>query len=295
MFYYSLYNKSVISDIRLFNIPQTTKSISVPDIIIHNGIICDVFASDNVYLYMFSDSAYLRFRYGTLQINNGNEIIYSLKNGYNPESITPFIMGWGMAILLTQNEHSAFHCSALCRNNQGFFISGVSGAGKSTTSLELLKHGCSYLADDIGIVDSYENMMITPAFPIQKVCPNISSDLNSNNLYSINNDRGKYAYLNEKDYCNTPKKLTVFFQLLLGETDQVEIKEITGIEKYLKVLECLFLGVKYSSSSFPEPERFRCLKIAGNIRLFTITRPVNKNTLDEITYSILKILDEQGD
>jgi len=199
-----------------------------------------------------------------------------------------------MALVLTQNGYSAFHCSALVYNDQAFFVSGISGAGKSTTSLELIKHGCKYLSDDIAIINSFEDMLVPPSFPIQKVCPDVSINLSDNLLYEINNDRGKYSYLNLDDFCNTSKRLKIMFVLLIGEGDEVEIKEITGIWKYMKVLECLFLGLQYTVSSLPEEEKYRCLKIAGSIKLYTITRPKNKDTLHNITNTILRII-KQGD
>ena len=230
-----------------------------------------------------------------LRINSGKEIIYSVNEGYPLECITPYIMGWGIAFLLTQMGHSAFHCSALTYKNNCFFISGVSGAGKSSTSLELIKHGCKYLCDDIAIVDTYENMMIPPAFPIQKVCPDVALDLDQDLLYAINNNRGKYSYLNTKDYCDTSKRLTVIFKLMIDDIPKVEVEEITGINKFLRVLECLFFNLQYAQSSLPGDEQFRCLKIAEKVKVYTITRPIGKSTLTEITDIILKTLDKNGD
>ena len=293
MFYYLLYGKVFLSDIKLLNIPQISFPFDTADATIHQGsTACNI--SDEVNFFMSEKSSFVRFKYGALKIINKNEIIYSIRENYSPECVTPFILGWGMALILTQMGYSAFHCSALCHNNLGFLVSGASGAGKSTTALELIKNGCKYLTDDIAIVNSYEDMMIPPAFPIQKVCPDVSLNLDEQKIFAINNDRGKYSYLNLENYCDHPVKLSVIFQLQLEGTDKVEIKEVIGIDRYLRVLECLFLGVRYSMSRFPEQDKFNSLKIAGNIKLYTITRPIGKNTLDEITTSILKILNEQG-
>ena len=292
MYSYYLYGLKFLSDILLFNIPLSTPTDLSPDIIIKSGTFCNVTIPKEMGVYIKTDYAIVRFLYGVIKINSGKEILYAIEDGYSSEHVTPYIMGWGMAFILSQRGYSAFHCSALTINNSCFFVSGVSGAGKSTTALELIKHGCKYLCDDIAIVDSYDNMLIPPAFPIQKVCPDVSLNLKQNNLYTINGDRGKYSYLNIRDFCDAPTKLTIFFQITLSDGNSVEITEVTGIQKYLKVMENLFLIVQYSHSSIPEEEKFRCLKIAGNIRFFTISRPKNKNTLDEITNTILKILTE---
>lgn len=292
MYYYILYNHKFISDIPLFNIPVTERCFSDPEITIQKGI-CEhqQYLEDESYFFLADQIAVIKAVCGFLKIKSGKEIIYELNPGYDPESITPFIMGWGMTIALSQMGYSAFHCSALTRNNQCFFVSGVSGAGKSTTSLELIKQGCKYLCDDMAIVESFENMMIPPAFPIQKVCPDVSLNLDSSNLYAISNDRNKYSYLNLSDYCDTPKPLSIFFQLLLSDEDDVKIKEITGVQKYYKVMENLFLEIQYALTSFPDNIKFQCLKIASNIKFFIISRPKGKNTLNEITNIILNILD----
>lgn len=296
MYHYHIYDLQFESDIRLFNIPLSDSTDTCPDVRIYTGIVNIEDINDKfTNFYIQKDYAIVKISYGVLRINSGKEIIYSINEGYSLESITPYIMGWGIAFLLTQRGHSAFHCSALTHNDKCFFISGVSGAGKSSTSLELIKHGCKYLCDDIAIVDTYENMMIPPAFPIQKVCPDVASDLNKDQLYAINNNRGKYSYLNTKDYCDTPKRLNVIFKLMIDDIPEVEVKEITGIDKFLRVLECLFFNLQYAQSSLPGDEQFRCLKIAEKVKVYTITRPGGKSTLNEITDIILQILDKNGD
>lgn len=290
MYSYLLYGLKFLSDIPLFNIPQSFSTDFSSDIIIKSDHFHNEIIPKKPGINIKTDYAVVRFLYGIIKINSGKEILYAIEDGYSAEQVTPYIMGWGMSFILSQRGYSAFHCSALTINNNCFFVSGVSGAGKSTTALELIKHGCKYLCDDIAIVDSYDNMLVPPAFPIQKVCPDVSLNLEQNSLYSITGDRRKYSYLNVRDFCDTPTKLTFFFQIILSDGDSIEITEVTGIQKYLKVMENLFLMVQYSYFSIPEEEKFRCLKIAGNIRFFTISRPKSKNTLDEITNTILKIL-----
>lgn len=293
MFLYYIYSKYFASDIKLFNIPESHYNVEKPDVIIHQGKIhLNNFPFDKNRLCINNDKFIMQFLYGTLQISSGKEILYEINSGFDAESLTPFIIGWGTAVVLTQMSYSTFHCSALTHNNTGFFVSGISGAGKSTTAISLIQHGCKYLADDIAIIDSFENMMIPPAYPVQKVCHDVSLSLDKELLYSINNDRGKYAYLNISDYCDTPKKLKYFFQLSLSDEDHVEVEEITGVNKFYKIIENLYLSLQYAQTDLPNKEMFQCLKIAGNIRFFLIKRPKGKNTLNEITNCILKILCE---
>ena len=294
MFFYYLYDRKFISDIHLFNIPMSDTVFSDPEVIIHKGsFTVEQLENSKMEIQISQKCSLVNFRFGAIKILDGKEIIYTSKENYTVEHIMPFIAGWGIAMVLTQMGFSAFHCSALTYNNNCFFVSGVSGAGKSTTSLELLKHGCKYLSDDIAIVNSYNDMLVAPAFPVQKLCPDVTFDINEDCLYEINNSRGKYSYLNIIDYCATPKRLTTIFKLMAADVPQISVEEITGLDKYLRVMECLFLEVPYALTSFPDDEKFRCLKIAGNVRFYNITRPKYGNTLQEISNTILKILDEQ--
>ena len=294
MYTYFLYGLGFSSDIRLFNIPET--EASTIDVSIHKGTISydGVLESQRNFFYD-QHFAVLTCTFGELRINDGREIIYSLKEGASSESISPFIVGWGIAFLLTQRGHSVFHCSALSRNDKCFLVSGASGAGKSTTALNLIKKGCLYLTDDLAIVNSFEDMMVPPAYPIQKVCRDVSLTLENDKLYSIHNDRGKYSYLNTDDFCDKPQKLQVIFKLLLSDSDKVTTTEVTGIMKYMKTIESLFFAETYSHFGLPDDDKYRCLKIAGNIRVFTITRPRGMNTLDEITDTIIRIMDSLED
>lgn len=294
MFCYTFYNHKFISDIRLFNIPLADKPFSKPDVIIRKETFnSETYLKNGTYYYSNKDFFLLKIIGGFLRINSGKEILYDIDPNTEAESITPYIMGWGLAVVLSQMGYSVFHCSALVRNDHCFFVSGVSGAGKSTTSLELLKHNCKYLCDDMAFVEDYEDMLVYPSFPIQKICRDVSLNLEKENLYAIKNEREKYSFLNTSDYCDTPKPLTVFFDLIPSKLDYVKVEEITGIKKYYKVLENLFLEIPYAMSSFPDHVKFHCLKIAGNIRFYNIFRPIGKDTVEEITNCILKILDDK--
>lgn len=286
MYNYLMYGLECSSDIPLFNIPQS--SIGHIDVTIHEGAISYENVPDNHRCFYFTPNfAVINFFSGILRIQDGKEIIYEVKENFEHESVTPFIVGWGFAFLLSQRQNSVFHCSALSYGSKGFFVSGVSGAGKSTTALELIKKGCKYLADDIAIVDSYDSMMILPAYPIQKVCPDVSLTLPQEDLYSIKNDRGKYSYLNTEDYCSTPQKAYVLFKLLVDDGDSLKIEELFGVSKYLRIMECLYLCGSYCDTGIPGDEKYRCLKMAEKMRVFSITRPRKHDTLKDITQFIL--------
>lgn len=290
MLHYFMYNICFSSDIPLFNIPQT--SFQNPDVFIHEGnVTYEGIPEDQKFFYLDNNVAVLDFFCGKMRICHGEELVYSIKPGFSSESVTPFIVGWGLSFILTHRKHSVFHCSALSYNNKCFFVSGISGAGKSTTALELIHQGCKYLADDIAIVDSLEDMMVLPAFPIQKVCPDVSISLPQECLYSINNDRGKFSYLNTSDYLDKSQKLFAIIKLTLNDSDDIVVTEETGLSKFYRIMECLFLLEYYSHNSIPNEEKYRCLKIAEKIRVYTVSRPKQKDTREIIAKKIMALID----
>ncbi|MDL1874876.1 hypothetical protein FBQ85_06860 [Cytophagia bacterium CHB2] len=58
-----------------------------------------------------------------------------------------FFLG-GLCLLLRTCGRFLFHAAGLEHNGKGYLILGKSGAGKSTTTLSLVRHGWKYLGDD---------------------------------------------------------------------------------------------------------------------------------------------------
>lgn len=291
MYQYLLYGLIVQSDIPLYNLIQTTGQPSV--FICYGKINYDNLFYDSKDFFYSTDYVCFLTDYGVLAISNGDKIIIEPNSKANHLNLAAYVLGWGMAFIFTQRGYSALHCTALSINNHGFLISGISGAGKSTTALSLINRGCKFLADDIAMLNPPDSMMIIPAYPIQKVCRNIAETLNPDNLLYINEDRDKYSYYNPTEFCNTPSTLKTIISLRCADIPLVQVEEITGLNKYLRTLECLFLSEIYASVGASNDDKFRCLKLAEKIKLYIITRPFNSNTIDEITDLVLHLVSNE--
>ena len=159
---------------------------------------------------------------------------------------------------------------------------GRNGSGKSTTALSLIRRGYQYLADDIVMLRPLDSPNIVPAYPLQKVCGDVAEQLPPEQLLYINEQRDKYAYLNRKDYCHQPKKLSSIFIIRADDEDTVRVEEITGLNKYLRTLECLFLAEVYADVGTPDGDKFQCLKIAEQVRFYMIKRPKYIDTVEQV-------------
>lgn len=282
-YYYQVYDTVVQSEFEILNLPvleaPTDASVEIR-IAKHRSERIPV---GQYGTYYSADIYVLGTAWGTLEVSDSQRIQVFIEEGYTTADAAPFIIGWGFAFLFQQLGYSILHCSALNLNGKGVIVSGVSGAGKSSTTLELIQKGASYLTDDMAVLDCTGSPELIPAYPIQKVCRDVSLDLDQNELLHINEGRDKFAYHNERDYCNHRVKPTHLVLLKLNEGEELIATEQTGLSKWMRALECLYLNELYVTFGTPEQDKQNCLKLAGEIRVLVISRPRGKDTLNEIT------------
>ena len=290
MYQYYIYGLGVHTEIKLYNLQEQEVE---QDVLIHYGNVPDDIAKyteQGLASSMSPVRAWFRNDVGHFVIRDGNDILVQPIGSADENDIASFILGWCIAFLFQQRGCSAIHCSAIEVDEQAVLISGFSGAGKSTIALSLIDAGYRYLADDIAMVNPKGDMMIQPAFPQQKVCRNIAEQMGTDKLLYINEKKDKFAYYNEKDFCDVPRKLTTMFILRKYEGDQVRIEEITGIEKLNCVLKNLFLLDAYRAMGFTLEEKARSLELAGKITIYQISRPEKKDTVQEIKDAIIQLV-----
>lgn len=290
MHQYYIYGLGIHTEVRLYHLEERPVK---QDVLVHYGTVSDdiaAYTEKGLASSMSPNRVWFRNDIGHFVISGGNDILVQPVGEVGEEDLASFILGWCIAFLFQQRGVSAIHSSAIEIDDRAVLISGVSGSGKSTIALSLIDAGYRYLADDIAMVDPRTDMMIQPAFPQQKVCRNVAEKMDSAELFYINEKKDKFAYHNQRDFCDEARKLTTMFLLNRYDGDRVLVEKVTGVEKLNSVLKNLFLLDAYRALGFTVEEKVRCLEIAGKIDIYKISRPREKDTVEEIRELVIKLV-----
>ena len=244
---------------------------------------------------------------GYYMIRNGREIIFETKEGYTPSTVSAWLLGYCMAILLYERRTIAIHCSAVTGKDGAFLISGEMGAGKSSLTRKMLERGFGIMADDVaavrlsdkegvsdqsGVHDSAaECAYVYPAFPYQKLCRNEveSRNFDMDELIYIDETKDKFLVPVKDKFVSKPQKLQFMIYLLVGETEDVAVQKLSGLNQLMAIRRNVFLhrltGDWENSREYGE----LCLKIASKCPVYMIVRPATGNSQDKIADIVEKI------
>ena len=290
MYQYYIYGLGIHTEIKLYNLEEQ----EVPqDVLVHYGTVSEDIAEytkKGLASTMSPRRVWFRNDIGHFVISGGTDILVQPLGSADENDLASFILGWCIAFLFQQRGYSAIHSSAIEIKEQAVLVAGFSGAGKSTIALSLIDAGYRYLADDIAMVNPKEDLMLQPAFPQQKVCRNIAEKMGTDELLYINEKKDKFAYYNTKDFCDVPRRLTTMFMLNKYDGDKVLVEEVTGVEKLNSILLNLFLLDAYKAMDFTLEEKARCLELAGKVKIYRISRPIGKDTVQEIRDTIIQLV-----
>lgn len=293
MYQYYIYGLGIHSEIKLYNLEETS---SEPDVTVCYASVPDdiaALAEQGVASSITASRIWFRNNSGHFIVRNGNEILVCPLGDADENELASFILGWSLSFLFLMRGFSAIHCSAVeIDEHRAALLAGVSGAGKSTTALSLIDAGYRYLADDIVMVKPSADMLIHPGFPLQKVCRNVAEQMSTEDVFYINERKDKFAYCNTEDFCGEPRRLDTLIMLDKYEGDRVLTEELTGLAKWNCILRNLFLMDAYKSFDLPPEEKMRTLELAGKLRIYKISRPIGTDTVDEIRDIIIRIFNQ---
>ena len=167
---------------------------------------------------------------GLFKIEDGSKIELCLNKKISKEEIVKSFLFTPMALILYQRKNLVLHASASVIGSKAFLFSGISGIGKSTILLELMKRGYKMLSEDVTAINFSKKPAILPSFPLIKIetknsntkeisgiIKNIEEDYRSRKLYSVKEDL----------YENKPKDIkSCFFLNKVGE--QAKIKKLNN-------------------------------------------------------------------
>lgn len=296
MYYYLLFGNVVESDIEF---PQLMKTdVIESDIVIKSGKM-----PQELYNYekecgcnIGNDISWLTNSYCYLYVENGRTITYELKEKGTLSMVRNYLMGWGMSMLGLQRGINAMHCSVVASDKGAILISGESGSGKSTLTNMFLDKGWKFMADDMAYVQTRDSgdVMVYPAFPYQKLCRDaaLRKGYDLEELIYLGEDKDKFFVPYKGEFVIHEMPVKALIVLGRHKGDEVIIEEAQGFNKFLGCVNNLFLRhllgqARYSGT--PAKESFR---MAEGIRVFRIGRPVEGDTLQEVTQKAMAIAED---
>ena len=203
-----------------------------------------------------------------------------------------YLLGNCLALALTQRKKIAIHGSTLAVGDKAIIICGGSGDGKSTTAMGIIEKGAGLLADDISVVDIDANgkAIVYPGFPEQKLCRDaaLEKGLDLNTLRYIDEDKDKFALDRNSIFVTECMELSDIFVIGRHNGDNVETEDIVGEDSLNTIISNFFLRDLYDGLFGLDPmDVFKCVKIASQARIHRISRPMGRNTKDEIVSYII--------
>lgn len=232
--------------------------------------------------------------------NSGPDLIeYHPRYSVEDVSFRQWLLCYSMTIPMIIRKEAIIHCAGLLvpGTDDAVLVCGDSGAGKSTISDALMERGLLFVSDDTVRVDMVGG---TPKIFGSNLQKRLCNDVVERNGYDttgmvrrIEGARDKwYKNMGEEYHGNVPRNFKKMFILTLSDDEEVKIREATGIEKVSRITHAFYRTDIYQAEGM-SPEFFTKLaNIAKNVRIYVVSRPRNKMTVDEITEKIYSMIYE---
>ena len=295
MYRYRLYGLSIISDLEFPQLVVETSDMSVaPEISIEECEVPEPIANITDKKYDFgADFSWLSNLTTWLVVENGSKIGYRLKEGGKVQALRNFILGFGMSMLAHQRGVLPIHCSAVADNDGAVLIAGESGAGKSTLTTAFLERGYRLMADDMAFVETVDKKLTYayPAFPFQKLCRNVAIEkgYNLDELIYINEDKDKFLVPYQGEFGLEKIPVKAFIMLVLTGNEEVEIKEVTSLDKFIVYANNLFLRHLLRERKYNPEFGQLCIEMAANVPTYRIARPIEGDSTKQVAEEAFRI------
>ena len=219
-------------------------------------------------------------------ITNGNQVIIEPYENADNQLIKVYILGSVLGMVLLQNNMVAIHGGGIVINDKGYVFTGDKGAGKSTITTALRQRGYKFVADDVCSIKQGEINKIHPGFGYQKLCDDTMVKLgyNPDDYEPFRSDFNiKYIVPALDAFVNYEVPFKGVFELTVSdEIENVEIEEITGIEKIQRLIKNIFrIEMLQYSGGIHSTYFKKCADIAKDIKYYKITRPKDVFSVNE--------------
>lgn len=250
--------------------------------------------------YVFLDDKRVVFSNSSCYMffENDSTIIYEKKSDVEQNLLNSYIFGWGMSIIGIMRGLLSIHCAALADEAGAVLICGSSGSGKSTVTTRLLNQGYRLVADDMALVDAIteDKAYAYPAFPYNKLCRDaaVEQGFDLKKLIYIDEEKDKY-FVPYKDNFSTEKvPVKAIIMLTIHDREELFMETITGVRKMHACMDTLFLKGIHNHKNCGALIGNMCIKLASKVPIYHVSRPVNKETTNEVLSAVLEYIDSKN-
>lgn len=287
-YYYKVYGLNIESEIKMPELVVLDKEdITNFDVIVSIGTMPNSInvAKEQGFLEGFKKNEmwfYIK-DIATYYIKNGQDIIVEPYRDIHDHYIKTYILGSAFGLLLIQRNIVAIHGGPVLISDKDIICTGDTGAGKSTLTSALRLSGAKLIADDVSAIDITDKINVYPAYPQQKLCGDAVRKLgyNTEDFIRVDEGRDKYAISSKSEFINKLVNLSAIFEIAVGDIEEVQIKELRGSEKMNTIMKNIYRGYVNQIAGLDREYFKRCLKITKDIKIYRITRPRDKFTVNE--------------
>lgn len=292
---YTAFGYSIHSDISLPEVQQLDVPEDHADIVIRYADLTEQWSKLSVPSRSFVCKENLvMFRVPNLAVfavEDGTTISISPDNDAEEDKIRLYILGTCMGAILMQRKTLPLHGSAIVINGKAYAFVGHSGHGKSTLASAFLQQGYQLLTDDvIAVTLDHQNIpYVTPAYPQQKLWQE-SLDvfgMNSNQFRPLFDRETKYAIPVVSQFSSDILPLAGVFELIKTDCDQPQIRAIQKLERLPILHRHTYRRSLLQDSGLTKWHFDTTARLACNIDIYELQRPIHRNTVDQLTTMVL--------
>ncbi len=225
-------------------------------------------------------------------VAGGNTVVVDPEEGADHDSIRLSLLGSALGALLCQRGLLVLHGNAVRVGDRCLVCVGPSGAGKSTLAAGFLRHGHEILADDVVPVD--ETCRVLPGFPRLKLWRDVASrlDIDTARLRRVRPDVEKYSVPLAGGSAGQALPVRWVYVLESHDRPEVRLEEVEGMGRFLPLRRNSY-GVRVLEGMALEAENLLlCGRLARQVRLARVTRPVQGFHLEALVDRILEDVEE---
>ena len=225
---------------------------------------------------------------GSFLVEDGKNITFQRSPETEDEMVAFCFLSSVLAALLRQRGLLVLHANAAALANKGVAVSGLSGAGKSTTLAALLARGCAMLADDITVlkIDESGCVLVLPGIPqmhlTEDAAARLGEDISELPRYQWR--RMKAAVPTYQKMAPMPAPLQALYLLIPTNRDELHCQVLNGTDKFIAVKECMY-GPMLAAEN---PALFPLFAaLIAQVEIYQVERPLGRWTADEMAELIL--------